>query len=902
MSRQGAGGLSEALMSDIKALIGKLNPACKRALEMAAERCLVHTHFSIEMEHLLLQMIEMPDGDVPRVLRYYEIAPAQVAAQLNEALEKLKRGNSRTPALSPHLLDWLQAGWVFGSLRLGRQNVRSGALLAALYEEEALRALIVDSAPLLLRVPRSRLAEDLPELVSGSAEDDAAQAPAAGPAAGGAILGKGGGRTTTLDAYTIDLTAEAAAGKIDPIVGRDAEIRQVIDVLMRRRQNNPILTGEAGVGKTAIVEGFAQQIVARQVPPPLANVSVRILDLGLLQAGAGIRGEFENRLRGVIDEVAASPRPIVLFIDEAHTLIGAGGTAGQGDAANLLKPALARGQLRTIAATTWGEYKKYFEKDPALARRFQVIKVGEPSEEAASRMLRALMPKLEQHHGVRVLDVAVTEAVRLSNRYIIGRQLPDKAISVLDTACARVAIARAGEPPALLDAMRQTESLAQEIASLSREAVTGQDHNERIEGLSEERAGVEERRHRLLARFEQEKATVERLDALEREIQSGGTEKNIASLVGELGGLRLGLEALQDGEPMVPPHVDGHVVATVVSGWTGIPVSKMLAGNLDAVRTLRDRMTARIVGQDAALDAIRRRIQTFHADLGEPDKPAGVFMLVGPSGVGKTETAVTLADILYGGSRSMIVINMSEYQEAHSVSGLKGAPPGYVGYGQGGVLTEAVRRAPYSVVLLDEAEKAHPDVIELFYQVFDKGTLEDSEGQLVDFRNTIILLTSNLGSDAIVDLVRQRGRGVSLNELSAAVRPALSHHFKPAFLGRLVIVPYLPLGDDQLRQIADLKLHAIEERVGRTYGAELSWDPAVVDAIVARCTETESGARTIDHLLTHTLLPELSGHVLDRLADRAEFDLIRIRLDDIGEFAFEFSTSALAGAVREAAA
>jgi type VI secretion system protein VasG len=480
--------------------------------------------------------------------------------------------------------------------------------------------------------------------------------------------------------------------------------------------------------------------------------------------------------------------------------------------------------------------------------------------------------------------------------------LPDKAISVLDTACARVAIARAGEPPMLLDAMRQAESLAQEIASLSREGVIGQDHDERIERLSEERTRVEERRHRLLARFDQEKATVERIEALEREIQAGGAGKNIPALLGELGGQRLELEALQDGEPMVPPHVDGHVVATVISGWTGVPVSKMLSGNLDAVRTLRERMTERVVGQDAALDAIRRRIQTFHADLGEPDKPAGVFMLIGPSGVGKTETAVTLADTLYGGARSMITINMSEYQEAHSVSGLKGAPPGYVGYGQGGVLTEAVRRAPYSVVLLDEVEKAHPDVMELFYQVFDKGTLEDSEGQVVDFKNTIILLTSNLGSEAIVELVRRRGREVGLDELSSAVRPALSAHFKPAFLGRLVVVPYLPLGDDQLRRIVDLKLHAIEERVGQTYGAELSWDAAVVDAIVARCTETESGARTIDHLLTHTLLPELSGHVLDRLADRAEFDLISVGLDEVGDFSFEFAMSPLGGAPREAAA
>ncbi len=889
-------------MSDIKTLIAKLNPACKRALETAAERCLAQTHFSVEIEHLLCQLVEAPDGDVTRLLRHYDIAADQVTAQLNQALERLKRGNSRTPALSPHLLSWLEAGWMFSSLRLGRQSIRSGALFAALYEQEALRALVLESAPLLLRVPRGKLIEDAPELIRGSPEDETAAPPASAGSAAPAPA-SGAGRTTMLDTYTIDLTAEAAAGRIDPIVGRDAEIRQVIDILMRRRQNNPILTGEAGVGKTAIVEGFAQQIVARQVPPPLANVSVHILDLGLLQAGAGIRGEFENRLRGVIDGVAASPRPIVLFIDEAHTLIGAGGAAGQGDAANLLKPALARGQLRTIAATTWGEYKKYFEKDPALARRFQVIKVAEPEEETACRMLRALAPKLERHHGVRVLAAAIGEAVRLSHRYIVGRQLPDKAISVLDTACARVAIARAGEPPQLLDAIRRQEGLAQEIAILGREGLSGRDHAERIEQLCAQRGRVEELRHALEARFAQEKAIVGRMEALEREIETAGTtDRSVAALVGELGGLRLELEALQNGDPMVPACVDGQVVASVVSGWTGIPAGKMLSGSLDAVRTLRQRMMERIVGQDAAIDAIHRRIQTFHADLGEPDKPCGVFLLVGPSGVGKTETALTLADILYGGARSMVTINMSEYQEAHSVSGLKGAPPGYVGYGQGGVLTEAVRRAPYSIVLLDEVEKAHPDVMELFYQVFDKGTLEDSEGQIVDFKNTIILLTSNLGSEAIVDLVARRGADARGDALTAAVRPALLRRFKPAFLGRLVIVPYLPLGDDELRQIARLKLAQIEARVRRTHRAELLWDAAVVDAIVARCTETDSGARMIDHLLTQNLLPDLSEQMLDRIADGSEFDLVRIALDANGDFAYHFTRDPMGRAARDEAA
>ncbi|HWI27254.1 MAG TPA: type VI secretion system ATPase TssH [Stellaceae bacterium] len=881
-------------MSDVKALISKLNPVCKRALETAAELCLAQSHFSVEIEHLLLKLVELPDGDLQRVLRYYEVDTGAVAKQLSGAIEKLKRGNSRTPSLSPHLLQLFEAAWVTCSLQLGQPAIRSGALLQAALEDDTLRMLLLEAVPILTTLPRGRLVEDLPELVRGTAEDPAPQ-PAAGAAPARPTSGNAS-RTPGLDSYTIDLSAEAQAGHIDPIVGRDAEIRQIIDVLMRRRQNNPILTGEAGVGKTAIVEGFAQRIVAGDVPPALRPVQVRILDLGLLQAGAGIKGEFENRLKQVIDEVRTSPRPIVLFIDEAHTMIGAGGAPGQGDAANLLKPALARGELRTIAATTWAEYKKYFEKDPALARRFQVIKVEEPDEASAIAMLRGLVPKLERHHGVRILEEAVGEAVRLSHRYIAGRQLPDKAVSLLDTAAARVAIAQSSQPPALQDAIRRCETLAAEIELLSREKVAGLDHAERIERLAEELGQGEERRDRLSARWEQERETVRRIAGLEREIEKAPPGKDIDALLGTLGGVRLELEAIQEGEAMVPAHVDTRIIAEVVSGWTGIPVGKMLSDRIETVRTLKERMVDRVVGQDAALDVICRRMQTYHADLGEPGKPTGVFLLVGPSGVGKTETAITLADLLYGGERTMITVNMSEYQEAHSVSGLKGAPPGYVGYGKGGVLTEAVRRNPYTVVLLDEVEKAHPDVLELFYQVFDKGVLEDSEGQVVNFKNTTILLTCNIGADTIIDMVRaSRGR-IDVGAIVEAIRPELVQHFKPAFLGRLVIVPYLPLGDAQVEEIVRLKLKRVQERFWDTYRAELTCAPQVVAAIAARCTEIDTGARAIDNLLTNTLLPELSGEILARVTEGDGFEAVHIDLDGRGGLRFVFDDDGVAAA------
>jgi type VI secretion system protein VasG len=861
-------------MADLKTLISKLNPICRRALEKAAERCHGQTQFAVEIEHLLLALLETKDSDLARACSAYSVAADRLAAQLTQAIDGFKRGNGRTPALSPQLGELLAAAWSVASLELGLGAVRSGAILKALLDNDSLRAPSFEAAPLLALVPRGKLGEDLPALMRGGAED--------GPGAVSRAIGDTAGAQATpgLDAYTVDLTAEARAGRIDPIIGREAEIRQVVDILMRRRQNNPILTGDAGVGKTAIVEGFAQRIVAGKVPPALAGIAVRTLDLGLLQAGAGIKGEFEQRLKQVIDEVAASPKPIVLFIDEAHTLIGAGGQAGSGDAANLLKPALARGTLRTIAATTWGEYKRYVEKDPALARRFQVVKVAEPDEATATEMLRGLAGKLEQHHGVRVLDEAVAEAVRLSHRYISGRQLPDKAISVLDTACARVAVAQADPPAALQDAERRSAAIAAETTRLESEARLGGDQAGRLAELADEAAKLDEERNRLTARWKQELETVRRIRALETELD-GVRGAKAGELGAELAALRLELDTQQGDEPLVPVSVDSRIIAEVISGWTGIPVGRMLTDTLAAARGLRGRMAERIVGQDAALDTICRRIQTFYAELGEPEKPTGVFLLAGPSGVGKTETAATLAELLFGGSRALVTVNMSEYQEAHSVSGLKGAPPGYVGYGRGGVLTEAVKRQPYCVLLLDEIEKAHADVLEIFYQVFDKGVLEDSDGLQVDFTNTVILLTSNVGSEILARL----GSG-SAEALEAAIRPALLKQFPAAFLGRMVVVPYLPLADQTIRSITRLKLGRIQERFAAIHRAELTYAESVVEAIAARATETESGARTIDTILTHTLLPDLSAEILDRVAEGGGIEAVHIDLDAEGRLTY----------------
>ena len=892
---------------ELKSLIDKLSPLCRRSLEEAAGLCVSRTHYNVEIEHLLAKLLALPDGqdtDLRRALRQYEVDRSLLTTQVEESLRRFDIGNSRTPAFSPQILQLFREAWVASSLQLKSPAVRTGSLLLALLDHDLLRGVALQSVPALGKIPRDHLRENARELFRGSIEDvgAGAAAPATAPAPGASPIPSGDGEagaelspTPALDQYTLDLTARARAGEIDPIRGRDSEIRQVIDILSRRRQNNPILVGEAGVGKTAVVEGLALRIASGDVPPSHRNISLRLLDLGLLQAGAGVKGEFENRLKSVIEEVKGSPRPIILFIDEAHTMIGAGGAAGQGDAANLLKPALARGELRTIAATTWAEYKKYFEKDPALARRFQVVKVAEPSEDAAVDMLRGLATHLEEHHGVRVLDEAIRDAVSLSHRYIMGRQLPDKAISVLDTACARVALGLNGTPPAVESAAHEIERLELEIAVLKREHAAGQPPSRRmgarpgsLEEMGTELARLKKKRTDLEERWQKELGLAKKILDLQREIDEKGEDDPAEArrLAGQIGRLREELRTIQGEDPMVPVWVDSRVIAAVISAWTGIPAGKMMTDEIHALLSLKERLAERVVGQDHALDAIARRINTSRAQLDDPGKPIGVFLLVGPSGVGKTETAVTLADVLYGGARNMVTVNMSEFQEAHTVSTLKGAPPGYVGYGSGGVLTEAVRRNPYSVVLLDEMEKAHPDVVELFYQVFDKGTLEDGEGVTVDFKNTVLLLTSNVGSELIARMCRDGAERPSPERLAEEIRPALLKQFRPAFLGRVTVVPYYPLGESQIREIVELKLARIRERIRAGHHAEMTYGEELVDAIAIRCTEVESGARNVDHILTQTLLPELSSAILERMAAGESITRVHVGLDDAGGFAY----------------
>ncbi|WP_422085677.1 type VI secretion system ATPase TssH [Variovorax sp.] len=906
---------------DIRTLLGRLNPECKRAMEQAAELCVQQTHYNVDLEHLLLKLVDNDAPDLRLVFGRFGIRPDTVQAQLQKSLDTFKRGNGRTPSLAPDFAPLFQEAWLMSSMLLGQQHIRSGTLMLALLEVDRLRGRLVDAAPALLQIPRGALRDELAGLLQSSPEDAAASALNAAPTAsapapnqpaapsladaGAAPLQmptarRGNSATPSLDQYTVDMTQLARDGAIDPIRGRDGEIRQIIDVLLRRRQNNPILTGEAGVGKTAVVEGFAQRVVQGDVPPALRQVSVRSLDLALLQAGAGVKGEFENRLKSVIAEVKASPTPVILFIDEAHQLIGAGGAEGQGDAANLLKPALARGELRTIAATTWAEYKKYVERDPALARRFQVVKVEEPSEEVAIDMLRGMVETLEKHHGVEIVDDAVREAVKLSHRYITGRQLPDKAISVLDTACARVAIGQNGLPAELESAARDIASAESELRVLRHETATGEDHQDAIATLTARLDTLRQKHKRLSDKLDEEKHAVMEIVALRRKIADSlrddapppDEENDPALLTAALRRLEKGLEALQSDEPMVPVCVDGVMVAEVISGWTGIPVGKMMTDELHTVLNLKEKLAERVVGQDDALDAIARRVRTFRADLDDPGKPVGVFMLVGPSGVGKTETAFALADLLYGGERNVITVNMSEFQEAHTVSSLKGAPPGYVGYGRGGVLTEAVRRRPYSVVLLDEMEKAHPDVLELFFQVFDKGTMEDGEGVQIDFKNTLILLTSNAAQDVITQ-ASQGGRRPDPEELVERLRPELLKQFSPAFLGRLALVPYHHLGDEQIRSIVNLKLGKLARRFALNHHAAFTWDAQVEDAITARCTEVDSGARNIDHILAHAVLPELSRQVLERISMAAAFTAVHMGVDGGGAFAFGFEPATL---------
>jgi type VI secretion system protein VasG len=834
------------------ALFGKLNSVGYKAIEAATVFCKLRGNPYVELAHWFHQLLQLQDSDLHRIIRQFNVEPARLARDLTEALDRLPRGSTSITDLSSHVEEAVERGWVYGSLMFGESQVRTGYLLLGILKTPGLRNALMGLSAEFGKIKAETLSERFDEYVGDSPENalsasDGFKAGAVPGEASGAMAPSAMGKQEALKRFTVDLTEQARSGKLDPIVGRDEEIRQLVDILMRRRQNNPILTGEAGVGKTAVVEGFALRIVAGDVPPALKDVELRSLDVGLLQAGASMKGEFEQRLRQVIEDVQASPKPIILFIDEAHTLVGAGGAAGTGDAANLLKPALARGTLRTVAATTWAEYKKHIEKDPALTRRFQVVQVAEPSEDKALLMMRGVASTMEKHHQVQILDEALEASVKLSHRYIPARQLPDKSVSLLDTACARVAISLHAVPAEVDDSRRRIEALETELQIIGIDIGARQRNSEAL--LSAERARLAE----LEDRWAEEKALVDELLATRAQLResagvvdSDATTANSQALRQQLVELQQRLSALQGETPLILPTVDYQAVASVVADWTGIPVGRMARNELETVLKLDQHLQKRIIGQDHALKMIARRIQTSRAGLDNPSKPVGVFMLAGTSGVGKTETALALAEAMYGGEQNVITINMSEFQEAHTVSTLKGAPPGYVGYGEGGVLTEAVRRKPYSVVLLDEVEKAHPDVHEIFFQVFDKGVMEDGEGRVIDFKNTLILLTTNAGTELISHLCKDVQNLPDPEDIAKALRQPLLEIFPPALLGRLVTIPYYPLTDTMLKAITRLQLDRVKKRVESTHKVAFNYDDAVVDLIVSRCTETESGGRMID--------------------------------------------------------
>tara|TARA_R110002126_G_scaffold6119_3_gene32182 strand:- start:2239 stop:4890 length:2652 start_codon:yes stop_codon:yes gene_type:complete len=876
---------------NLKSLVDRLDDVSKRALEGAAGLCLSRTHYNVEIEHWLLKILETSGSDLEAVIRGFDQDPAVVVAELQRSLDGFKTGNSRPPALAPAIVDLAKEAWLVASLTAQSGRIRSGHLLSALLSTDSLARQMRDASKTLLSLSADAVQAQLETLTADTVEGQASvqlttSEPGAKP--------KTGGATPSLDQFTIDLTQSARDGKIDPVLGRDSEIRQVIDILTRRRQNNPILTGEPGVGKTAVAEGFALAVIEGNVPPALQNVVIRTLDLSLLQAGAGVKGEFENRLKNVIQEVKSSPVPIILFIDEAHTMIGAGGQAGQGDAANLLKPALARGELRTIAATTWAEYKKYFERDAALARRFQVVKIEEPSEDVAVEIMRGLSKVMEQHHGVRVVDDALQESVRLSSRYMSGRQLPDKSVSLLDTACARVALSQAAVPAEVSDCERRITALDTEERVLARENAVDRTHGERLEEIATERSQAQDSLEALKARWNDEKELVNAImtarDALAppKEGEEALSEAERERLVGALETSVAELKKIQGDSPLVHAHVDGQAIAEIIATWTGIPVGRMVANEIQGVLELKDRLEQRVVGQSHALDSIAQAIRTSRAGLTDPNRPVGVFMLAGTSGVGKTETAISLAEELFGGEQNMTTINMSEFKEEHKVSLLMGSPPGYVGFGEGGILTEAVRRKPYSVVLLDELEKAHEGVQEIFYQVFDKGNMKDGEGRDIDFRNTVIIMTTNAGTDAVMALCADPETRPEPEAFVEAMHPELLKTFKPAFLGRCQVLPFYPLADDVMRKIIHLKLNKIAKRVTANYDAAFTYTDELVQEVLNRCTEVETGARNVDHILSQTLLPEMAAEFLSRMAAGTKIQSVVATVSDSGGFTYDF--------------
>ncbi len=884
------------------ALFGRLNGTALKAIETATSFCKMRGNPYVELVHWLHVMLQDSRNDLGAIRTRFQLDDAILARDVVAALDALPRGATAVSDFSPLVEEATEKGWLYASLQFSASKVRTGHLLYGMLQTQTLKNALFAISPEWRKIQADKLGDEFEKITAGSSEvGSSAAAPSADYAAPGEATG---GEGEALAKFSIDLTERARSGKIDRIIGRDAEIRQVIDILLRRRQNNPILTGEAGVGKTAVVEGFARRIADGDVPPVLRDVTLRSLDIGLMQAGASMKGEFEKRLRQVIDEVESSPKPIILFIDEAHTLIGAGGQAGTGDAANLLKPALARGQLRTIAATTWAEYRQYFEKDPALTRRFQTVNVGEPETDKAIAMIRSVAPMMEKHHGVIVLDEAVEAAGKLSQRYVPARQLPDKAVSLLDTACARVSVSQHATPAAVEDRRRKVELLTTEIEIAQREAEGRYGSADRAGKLQELLTVAQADQQAAEDKWASEKAAVDHAKAAraayQAALQGAGAEPvegaepldpaplDPAKATADLDASLAAMREAQGDTPMVFGEVDADAVAAVVGDWTGIPIGRMVKDEIASVLSISDQLKKRVVGQDHAMDAIAKRIQTSRAKLDNPNKPVGVFMLAGPSGVGKTETAHVLSELLYSGDDSLIVINMSEFQEAHTVSTLKGAPAGYVGYGQGGVLTEAVRRRPYSVVLLDEVEKAHPDVHEMFFQVFDKGYMDDAEGRYIDFKNTLILLTTNVGTDLITSLSEDEETKPDSDALAQSLRPDLLKVFPPALLGRLLVLPYYPLSPAMLQGIVKLQLDRVKKRVTENHGIAFSYDQPVVDLIVSRCNEVASGGRMIDAILTNTMLPELSIELLNRQMAGEEVQSIAVTVDG-SAFGYEFA-------------
>ena len=916
-------------MADISrvALFGKLNDIGYRAIESATVFCKMRGNPYVELVHWIHQLLQLQDSDLHRIIKQFNIDPSHLAKDITDTLDRLPRGSTSISDLSSHVEEAVERGWVVGTLMFGEAQVRTGYLVAGIVQTRGLKNALLAISKEFDKIKLETLTDRFDEVVGDSpenamhAQDGFQVGGGAAPGeASGAIAPAQMGKQEALRQFTVDLTEQARKGEMDNIVGRDDEIRQIMDILMRRRQNNPILTGEAGVGKTAVVEGFALRLATGDVPPPLQDVSLRSLDVGLLQAGASMKGEFENRLKQVIEEVQSSPKPIIMFIDEAHTLVGAGGAAGTGDAANLLKPALARGTLRTIAATTWAEYKKHIEKDPALTRRFQVVQIDEPAEEKAVLMMRGVANSMEKHHRVQILDEALESSVRLSHRYIPARQLPDKSVSLLDTAAARVAISHHAVPAEVDDSRRRIEALERELEIIGREKAVGIDIGERETKAEALLASEADRLSELEASWNEEKGLVDEILEIRGQLQASGDEQKEtgeepkkaveegapddeeasadaegsafgeterSELLEKLQGLQADLQKIQGETPLILPSVDSQAVASVVQDWTGIPVGRMVKNEIETILHLADAMCERVIGQDHAMEMIARRVQTSRASLDNPSKPIGVFMLAGPSGVGKTETALTLAEALYGGEQNIITINMSEFQEAHTVSTLKGAPPGYVGYGEGGVLTEAVRRKPYSVVLLDEVEKAHPDVHEIFFQVFDKGVMEDGEGRMIDFKNTLIILTTNAGTDLIMNMCKDPELMPDPEGISKALREPLLQVFPAALLGRIVTIPYYPLTDEVIGIIAKLQLKRIEKRIEQNHGVPFSYEDDVIKLITSRCTELESGGRMIDAILTNTVLPVISSEFLTRMVEGKPINRVHVTVAD-SDFSYNY--------------